>query len=158
MANKVKVVNNTTGNVGYTVPNLHVRRVFRPQQTLMVTFEELEEGLYEPGIRKLFENGFLTIENKQDRIDLGLAMVDEKEEIVEDAAAPTHTQIKAALKSNKYADLYLLMKDAPSGTLSLVVDYALELEITDTQKLQLIKDKTGSDITAILQKRKAINE
>ena len=133
MANKVKVVNNTTGNVGYTVPNLHIRRSFRPQQTLMVTFDELEEGLYEPGTRKLFEVGFLTVVNKADRIALGLAIVDEEEKIIEDAAAPTHEEIKAALKSDKYADFYLLMKNAPSGTLSLVVDYAIELEINDTQ-------------------------
>lgn len=158
MANKVKVVNNTTGNVGYTVPNLHIRRVFRPQQTLMVTFDELEEGLYEPGIRKLFEVGFLTIEKKEDRIALGLAIVDEKEAVIEDVVAPTHEAIKAALKNDKYTDFYLLMKDAPSGTLSLVVDYAIELEITDTQKLKLIKEKTGSDITAILQRQKTINE
>ena len=47
---------------------------------------------------------------------------------------------------------------APGGVLDLVQKYALELPVTDTRKIQAIKQKTGFDVALALKHKEALEK
>ena len=156
---KVKVKNNTTHDVGYTMQNSGLVKNWLPGQTIMVKLEEIEEGLYEPGIKVLFTEGLLIMENPKDRIACGLAVEDENNEVIEDITGVyTKEQITKALQSDKLIDLVEILRNCTKATQSAVVDTALELGILDGKKNAEIVKYTGKDVIAIYQYRKRLEE
>jgi hypothetical protein len=47
---------------------------------------------------------------------------------------------------------------APGGVIDLVQKYALELPVTDTRKIQAIKEKTGFDVSLALKHKAALEQ
>jgi hypothetical protein len=50
----MKVKNRSASVVGYTIPDLNVRRRFAPDEVKELPFDEIEKLLYQPGGRQLF--------------------------------------------------------------------------------------------------------
>lgn len=70
---KVKVENLTGGIVGYNSQNIRAVRTWTQKgQILLIPANELEEVLYEEGIKKLFTMGYLGITNPDHRKLIGL--------------------------------------------------------------------------------------
>ena len=161
---KVKVFNNSTGDVGYTIPNRNVRRNWLPKQTLPIAVDELQEGLYDFGIEVLFKEGILQIASLEERIAVGLASgktnEDTKKIDVTDDLTGIYNQeqILTALKSDKLIDLITLLKDAQPGVKETLIDLAIDNEITDMKKVEQIKKYTGTDVMIIIQNRKKLED
>ena len=72
---KVKVVSLVPYRVGLIIPDRHFARNFTEEgQIILVDEEVLKEGMYERGVRNLFEKGILKIiENDDLKVELDLA-------------------------------------------------------------------------------------
>ena len=77
---KVKVVSLVPYRVGLIIPDRHFVRNFTEEgQIVLVDEEILKEGMYERGVRNLFEKGILKIiENDDLKVELDLATETEK--------------------------------------------------------------------------------
>ena len=161
---KVKVFNYSTGEVGYTIENRNVRRNWLPGQTLPIAVDELQEGLYNFGIEVLFREGILQIKSLEERIAVGLATGEMNEETKQIEVTDDLTgiydkdQILAALKSEKLIDLVNLLKDAKPGVKDTLIDLAIDNEVTDMKKVDIIKKYTGTDVMIIIQNRKKLED
>ena len=53
------VLNRSSSMVGYTIPELNIRREFQPGETKKIKFSELEQLTYQPGGTTLIQDYFL---------------------------------------------------------------------------------------------------
>lgn len=155
---KIKVKNNSSGEAGYTLPNSNIRRSWLPGQTLAISVEELEEGFYEPGIKILFTSGLLFIDSIEDRKKCGLIVEEEDYKVDETVGLYSKEEILAALKEEKTGKLAIILKKAKPSMYDLIIDLAVNNEITSSDKVKLIKETTGKDVLQIVQIRKKLEE
>ena len=59
--------------------------------------------------------------------------------------------VKNLLKNGSVDALLDCLDFAPDGVIDLVQKYAIELPVTDTRKIQAIKEKTGFDVSLALK-------
>lgn len=155
---KIKVRNNVTHNVGYTLPNSGLTKNFLPGQIIPVNLEEIEEALYQPGVMVLFQQGLLAVDSLEERIACGLAIEDDDKKIMQDVVGVyTKEEIVAALKSDKLIDIVQILKDGTSATKQRIIDLALEYEIFDGKKNAEIKKYTGADVFEIHQNKRKLD-
>lgn len=140
----VKIKNRSASQIIYTIPELGIRREFAPGETKIIAFDELEKLNWQAGGRELMM-GFLQVtENKA----------------IEDLNIPTEAEyhmneeqiIDLLLKGD--LDAYLdCLEFAPVGVIDLIKLYAVELPLTDTRKIEALKERTGFD-AAVAYKNK----
>lgn len=140
----VKIKNRSASQIIYTIPELGIRREFAPGETKIIAFDELEKLNWQAGGRELMM-GFLQVtENKA----------------IEDLNIPTEAEyhmneeqiIDLLLKGD--LDVYLdCLEFAPVGVIDLIKLYAVELPLTDTRKIEALKERTGFD-AAVAYKNK----
>lgn len=155
---KVRVRNNSTHEVGYTIVNSGLTRTFLPGQVMPLKTEEVEEALYQPGVMVLFTAGLLAIDSLEERIACGLAMEDEGEIIHDVVSKFSEKDLLAALQSDKLYDLVMVLKEATETEKSAIVDLALKHEIIDVKKSNEIQKYTGVDVIEVYQNRKKLDE
>lgn len=145
MANKktyfYNVKNRSAGVVVYHVPEENIHRRFMPGETKRLPYEELLQLSYQPGGRELMAQ-FLQIQSVGVPKSLGIKTEPEyfmSEEQVQD------------LLRNGSQDAFLDCLDfAPEGVIELVKKYAVLLPLTDYDKRQALKRKTGFDVDAAI--------
>lgn len=143
---KIKVVSTVIGSVGVYLPNLNfIREWPKKGSAVMIPFSILEEGIFDIGFYNMLKNGDLYIEDMNAKKALGLEPDDAKE--------PENIII---LNENK---MLFLMKTASievfKDTLSKVskeqannlAQYAIDHQINDFEKSDILKEYTGRDIT-----------
>lgn len=138
----IKVINRSFGSVGYDVPDLGIRRVYEPGEIKEVTFEELLKLSYSVGGKKLIKK-YLVMNNK-----------DAVEEIlgeVEPEYYYTDAEVKYLLLNGSIEQLEDCLDFADGGVIDLVKKLAVELQINDIRKREIITQKTGFDINSAIQ-------
>lgn len=138
---KIKVVNRHTGTVGYTIPEMGIRRQFQPREPKIVTFEELEKLTWTPGGDTILEK-YLVITDKE---ALALLMPSVEPEYWYDIP-----QVRKILLEGSYDAFLDCLDFAPAGVLEMVKDLAVELEITDLRKRKAIQDKLGFNVDSAI--------
>ena len=140
----VKVKNRDNGRVGYTIPDLgNLRRMFAPNETKEVTFEELQKLHYINGGDYIIKNCLL-IENEE------VVKALFEGETVEPEYFYTEEDVKDLLL-NGSLDAFLDCLDfAPAGVIDLIKDLAVKLEINDIQKRNAIFKKTGFNVNSAI--------
>ena len=134
--------------VGLNIPDLRFKREFAKEgETKSIDFDTLLEGITSLGVRTLFEEGILYIENKQDRIDLGL----EEEESPEKFKVLTRGQILKLLKVDPIAKLQETLEISPKEQINRIAEVAIEEKFTDFDKCNLIKKFCGIDVISSVQ-------
>lgn len=79
---KVKVESTVRYAVVVSLPDFRFNRTFnRENQSSLIDYEVIEEGLQRPGFRNLFYSGILRVVEQKDRIDLGLESGEADDEI-----------------------------------------------------------------------------
>ena len=140
----VKIKNRSASQIIYTIPELGIRREFSPGETKIIAFDELEKLNWQAGGRELMMSFLQVTENKA----------------IEDLNIPTEVEyhmseeqiIDLLLKGD--LDAYLdCLEFAPVGVIDLIKLYAVELPLTDTRKIEALKEKTGFD-AAVAYKNK----
>lgn len=145
MDKKVKVVSLVSQRVVLTVPDLRLRRVWeRKGAVAVIPFEQLEEAMYSPGVENLFKNGILGIEDMETKIALGLEP--------EGAKAPVNIITLNDEQRKRYLTVMPLhefkeeIKKLPIEQINELAAYAIEHEILDFDKSEIIKKYVDVDI------------
>ena len=139
---KISVRNRSNCSVGYSLPELHIRREFVPGEEKRVSFSELEALSFQPGGPRLIWD-YLFIDD-QEAIQ-ALQMRVEPEYYLNVA------KIKELLESGSL-DLFKDCLDfAPNGVIDLVKKLAYELPLNDNAKREALKQATGFDVTKALE-------
>ena len=139
------VTNRSAGVVGYTIPEMSIRRRYEPGEKKSIALEEVEKLRYQPGGEYLLRN-FLQV-SQEDVETLGLEVEREyhldKEGVID-------------LMQNGTQDEFLDALDfAPEGIIEMFKDLAVSLPLGDANKIEALKQKTGFDAAIALRNQKA---
>ena len=149
---KVAVKSMVKYRVGLEIPDLRFSRVFATENEVKnISFETLLEGMNSLGVRTLFEEGILYIENKKDRVDLGL----QEEEDTEKFKVLNRGQILKLLKVDSPKKLEEVIKNMPKEQILRITDIAIEEKITDYDKGKILKAACGIDVIESVKNNEA---
>lgn len=155
---KVSIKNETSGRIGINLPDLKLKRTWERKNVIrQMSFEDLEQAFYEPGVEYMFRQGMLSIEDMDVKKALGLEP--------EEATAPVNIIILSDAQKQRYLTV-LPMAEFRQEVAKLsheqqlaLVDYAIEHEIANLDKAEFLKTLTEIDIfSAIRIKRSAKEE
>ena len=146
----MKVKNRSAGMVVYRIPEHGIRREFAAGEVKKVPYEELVWLSYVPGGRQLMEL-YLQIQNAEAIEDLNIH--------TEPEYYMTETQIVDLLQdTSKYDEFLDALDFAPAGVIDLIKALSVNLPLTDTRKIEAIRNKTGFDVAAAIENSKADEE
>ena len=144
----VKVKNLTNGRVGIKSNDLRFSRTWEKKGAVKaIPFETLQQLLYEDGVEYMFKQGILGIDELRDKIDLGLEEEGEEPRII----VLTDAQKKRYLTLAPVQELRELLKKLPREQIFQLVDYAIEHEISDLNRCDLLKKYTDIDIISAIK-------
>jgi len=138
----MQVKNRSASVIGYSVPDLHVRRRFYPGEIKDISQEELAQLLYQAGGRELLTN-YLQV-NKKDLENLDIESQEQEYFYSED-------QIKEIITTGSIEEFLDMLDFAPDGVIDLVKSYALSLPMTDLRKVEALEKKTGFNAIKALE-------
>ena len=141
------VTNRSRGPVSYRVPEMHVVRLFQPNETKRnIPYEELEAVSMQPGGTKLLHDYLFVQDAKVVNELLNMSVEQEQpeyliseEELIKWIPACSLDEFKDALDY------------APEGIKDLIKKYAVELPINDVLKRTAIKDQLGFDVNEAIR-------
>jgi len=148
MDRKVQIKNLSSGRVYYSIPNLNVKRRILPQMTIELPFAEVQQGLYEYGIRVMFTDGILAVVGDQDAIDLGLKA---GQGIVENVAV-TDEEIIKKLRGPS-TQLAEFLRQASVTVKENAGRLAVEKRIVEPNRVKIIEELTGVNVLAALKRQ-----
>lgn len=137
----VNVTNRESGQVGYTLPDGNLHRTFAVGETKKIPLEELQQLSYVPGGEYLLKN-CLIVNNTDALSALNIE--------VEPEYFYTEIEIKKILSEGTLDELEDCLNFAPEGVIDLVKKIAVEEEIPDVRKRDLISEKTGFNINSAI--------
>ena len=144
MSNTVmyNVKNRSAGIACYKIPDMGIRRSFAPGEVKQISAEELEKLTYRPGGMAILSN-FLQIMEPEAIAKVGLNPQPEYHMSEQDIAK---------LMSEGSLDEFLDCLDfAPPGVIDLIKKLSVSMPLTDFQKVNALKAKTGFDAAAALK-------
>ena len=145
---KVTVKSMVNYTVILNIPYLRFKREFTKEGEMKsIDFDTLFEGMTTQGVRTLFDEGILYIENQKDRIDLGL----EEEGQEEKFKVLNRTQIIKLLKIDPISTLEDMLPKLPREQINRIAEVAIAEKFTDFDKCSLIKKYCGTDIISSVQ-------
>lgn len=144
----ISVRNRNNGTTGYTLDgNFH--RDFSPKEIKKVPFSELKQLSYAPGGQYILDN-YLVIENKE-ALDL-LNMKVEPEYFYDE------TKVKNLLLAGSIDEFADFLDFAPDGAIDIAKKIAVEEEIPDIRKRDMLSEKTGLNINNAIMINHVMNE
>lgn len=157
MEDKVKVVNLISSRVNINIPDIHLRRIWEKKGAVkVIPFEQLQEAIYSPGVEALFREGILGIEDLEVKQKLGLEP--------EDVEQPVNIIVLDDAQRRRYLTVMPLhefkekIQDLSREQVRELAQFAIEKELVDFDKAEIIKKITGTDIIGTIQMNKADNE
>lgn len=138
---KYLVKNRSASVVVYKIPERGIRREFYPGETKKISKDELVDLSYQSGGKELMAQ-YLIIEDEN--------LTNELEIHTEQEYWMNENQIKDLLK-NGSLDAFLDALDfAPRGVIDLIKKFAVSLPLSDMNKINALKEKTGFDLQKAL--------
>ena len=135
------VKNRSAGRVVYKIPEDGIKRTFSPGETKRLSYEELLHLSNQPGGRELMAH-FLQI--KSEGVPRSLNIKTEPEYYMDE-------QDIINLIKNGTIDQFLDCLDfAPVGVIDLIKKFAVTIPLSDYNKRQALKEKTGFDVDAAI--------
>lgn len=145
------VANKSAGRVGYSIPELNVRREFMPREVKKnISVDELEMLAQRPGGRNMLLN-YLQVQDAEVINSLlnGTPPVE---------YWLTRDKLPEWMNSCSLAEFQDALDFAPEGTKDLIKEFAVSLPLTDTNKIQAIKDQLGYDVAKAIELAHAYDE
>ena len=157
METKVKVENLISSRVNIVIPELSLRRVWEKKGAVKtIPLEQLEEAMYNPGVEALFRDGTLGIEDMEVKKYLGLEPEDAEEPV--NIIILNDQQRKRYLTVMPVAEFKEKIRELPIEQVRELAQYAIQNEIANFDKAEIIKKMVGTDIIATIQLNKADQE
>ena len=138
----IKVTNRDSGSVGYSIPELGIRRKFAQGEVKELTMNELRKLSYLPGGQVILKD-CLIVHNEEALRELNPDY--------EPEYFYTEEDIKKLLLTGTQAEFLDCLDFAPEGVIELLKQLAVKLEINDLAKRNAIMDKTGFDVTRAIE-------
>lgn len=138
----IKVTNRDSGSVGYSIPELGIRRKFAQGEVKELTMNELRKLSYLPGGQVILKD-CLIIHNEEALRELNPDY--------EPEYFYTEEDIKKLLLTGTEAEFLDCLDFAPEGVIELLKQLAVKLEINDLAKRNAIMDKTGFNVTRAIE-------
>ena len=145
----MKVKNRSASVVGYTIPDLNVRRRFAPGEIKDISKDEVEKLLYQPGGRELFMDDLQVSEADMTTLGFGEQ---------EPEYYYSHEDIERIMKTGSLDEFLDFLDFTPQGGMAIVKDYAVKLPLTDMNKIEALKKATGFDAAKAISHDKAVKE
>ena len=150
METKVKVKSLISSRVLLSVPELRLKREWEKKGAVkIIPFEQLEEAMYSPGVEALFTEGALGIDDMEVKIALGL----EEEGTVEPTkiVGLDDAQRQRYLKNMPMPEFRKEVVKLPQEQLIELANYAIEHEMADFDKAELLLKLTDIDILSAIK-------
>lgn len=142
MSTMYNVKNRSAGVAVYKIPELGIRRSFAPGEVKQISAEELEKLTYQPGGMAMLA-GFLQIMDQAGIKQIGLNPQPEYHMSEQDIA-----KLMVSGSLDEFLDC---LDFAPPGVIDLVKKLSVSLPLSDFQKKNALKAKTGFDCDAALK-------
>lgn len=154
-SNKIQVISGVKGNVVLSVPELRLnQRWARKGAKALIDRETLEEAYYLPGVEYMFSHGLIYTTDEQFLVDVGLKTVDDRGKEVASVVILTDAQMQRYLTVAPIAELKELMPKLSHEQATALADYAIEHNLADMTRADIIKPYAKKDIIkALIQKR-----
>lgn len=145
----ITVENMTNVQVGYILPTSNVTRRFIPKVKMRIAASELRELSYQSGGLDLLQN-YLRVNNEELAAEFGVSA-----DSFENEYNWTEADVDNCLLNAELDVLLDALDFAPEGIVEALKNRAVELEISDNQKLKAIGEKTNSDLSVIIKNKHA---
>lgn len=143
MEELVNIKSAVRGRICVYSPEVNFRRVWERKGAIKkVPFKILQEVIYDSGVEYLFKEGMLQILDKGVAVRLGL-VEDEKEE---ELLSLTDAQRKRLLTTAPVAEFGATLAKLSKEQIEELADTAIDLEVTDLKRLDLLKKYTDKNI------------
>ena len=145
--NKMYMVKNRSASmVVYKIPEDGIRREFAPGESKKIHFNELEKLSYQAGGRALMTN-FLQIVDEDVINNLNIH--------TEAEYYMSEQQIIELIRTGSIEAFLDCLDYAPVGVIDLLKKYSVALPVTDINKRQALKEKTGFDVDVAIKNLEA---
>ena len=146
----IKVTNRDNGSVGYTIPDLgNLHRRYQSGETKEITFDELNKLNSLPGGNNILRK-YLVLDNKE--------AIEELIGEVEPEYYYSNSDIEKILLEGTIEQFEDCLDFAPTGVIDLLKKKAVELELNDVKKREILKSRLGFDITHAINFNKMSEE
>lgn len=137
MDNKIVYVTNMANHkVGIKMPDLNLKVVWEKRGARKpISEEKLQMAMYDAGVEYMFNQGILVIEDKEVEKELNIEEV-----------ALTDKQMENLWKNATNVDFRIRVKELPYEQIKLLANWAVENNIMDLKKAEIIKEFIGTDI------------
>ena len=142
MSTMFNVKNRSAGVAVYSIPELGINRSFQAGEVKQISAEELEKLTYVPGGMAILAN-FLQIMEEEGIQKVGLNPEPEYRMSEQD--------IVKLLKTGSLDEFLDCLDFAPPGVIDLIKKLSVSLPLSDIQKRNALKTKTGFDCDAALK-------
>ena len=157
MGEKVKIESLVSRSVALIDRDLRVSRTWEKKGSVRtIDFDVLQEMIYDPGVAYMFEQGILGIQDMDVKIRLGLEP--------EGAKAPENIITLTDTERDNYLRNYTLkqfkekIQELPREQVIELANYAIEHEIADFPKSEVLKRLIGIDIISAIKLNRADKE
>ena len=150
MENKVKIENLISSRVILSMPELRLKRVWEKKGAIKtIPFEQLEEAIYDPGVEALFVDGVLGIADMDVKKKLGLEPEEAEEPV--NIIVLSDKERKEWLVDLSVAEFRNKIKELPREQVIELANYAVDNEITNFEKSEILKRAVGIDVLSIVK-------
>lgn len=143
------------GTVSINLPEINLRSEWPTKGTKrMLSLEKLKQAMYEPGVENMFKQGILYIRDMNAKIELGLEYPGTTEptniKLLDDAMK------KRMMGPMPMRDFKQKLTECSLEQIQDLVSYAIENEIADFNKAEVLKEYTQTDIINAIQLKRSI--
>lgn len=157
MNGKVEVFSAVSGMVSVNIPDLHLRKEWAKKNAKnIIDFETLQEAIYQPGVDYMFQQGILYIKDMEVKKKLGLEPDDAEEPV--NLIVLTDEQLEDYLTKRQAWEFKEIMQKMSREQRQNVVEYAVQHQLVDLKKADIIKEFTGTDILKAIQLKRQNEE
>ena len=157
MNENVIVTSMVNATVGLTVPHLFLKRIWpKKGAKLPIDKEVLRQAFYEPGVEAMFREGILYIDDMDFKIELGLEAPGAT--VPTDLIPVDEKYLNRVLKLMPVAEMKRAIRQMSENQLEDLINYAAEQNDLQMERINAIKDVTGTDLFKVIELKRQKGE
>lgn len=147
---RIEVENLTNGIISIEIPDILLKVEWAKKGTKRkIEFGKLQQALYDSGTEYMFKNGMLYIEDLDAKKALELEPFEA--EVPENIIVLNDGQRKRLLTTAPIEELKKTLKELNKEQVNELIVYAINNEITDINRCEILKEFSGKDVIRAIQ-------